>query len=98
MKVERIDLKNKMVEPLKILVHSLLEELEIDEKEIEELEQINEHYLKRFDEVSDELEISKKIIKEKEKEIEEMKDIVYDKIEKDYSLINEQIKARKRND
>lgn len=45
-----------MVEPLKELVSNLLEQLEIAEKEITELHESNEHYVKRFDEVSNELE------------------------------------------
>lgn len=49
-------LNNEMVRPLKELVANLLEQLEIAEKEVAELYESNEHYVKRFDEVSNELE------------------------------------------
>lgn len=89
-------LNNEMVEPLKELVGNLLEQLEITEKEIAELHDSNEHYIKRFDEVSNELETSKRIIKEKEKELvndkmkeDKMKEIVNDKMKRDYNMLNE---------
>ena len=56
MNLRRMKLNNEMVAPLKELVGNLLEQLEIAEREIVELHESNEHFHKRFDEVSDELE------------------------------------------
>lgn len=78
--------------PLRELVGILLEQLEIAEKEIAELEKSNEHYVRRFNEVSNELEMSNDITNVKEKLLEEIKDLAYEKIKRDYNMLNEQMK------
>lgn len=61
MNLKRMKLNEKTVKPLKELVGILLEQLEIAEREIDELHESNEHFQRRFDEVSDELERVKEV-------------------------------------
>lgn len=56
MNLKMMKLNEKTVKPLKELVGILLEQLEIAEREIDELHESNEHFQRRFEEVRSELE------------------------------------------